>query len=482
MLSKLLVKIALGVGIPLGSLSLGIMPGSAALVSLENPFIGGTSPTDFILRCTSSNVGVIPVGNVVPCPGGVTLDNVLQGGPGAPGGNVELHSVISPNFDFNEFTTLEGTLNNKSFYARSLTAKDWFDNNNAFTRKFLNDALQVNGFNPVFFQPANFDTLVNTFIERGGPQRFSDPNITYVLADDQTGDLTLGLAGTLNASNLLKQLFAGVVDPALIPDIVQVSEAVYVEYNTPGIFFALGGASPLFQVPTSGQSAVETPFIPGCPGGGATGVFDPLAQCSYSADFQVVDVTGATPQNPFLPDPNIPIPPSGAVTFENITIPDTGPGTIEAIWFDPPAVVGFEFIVTSGPLFSTIELLPRLGSGPGSNEYYILLDDGGPDDCDNFSVDGGTALGGEAFTFASPVRCFLLTGIDEGLGLGPDRYAPGNTNSVPFPVGFTFNGPGTVSFTQTPQVIPEPMTLLGAAVALGFGAQFKRKRSNSQDQ
>jgi len=289
MLSKLLVKIALGVGIPLGSLSLGIMPGAAAIVPLLNPTIGGTNPTDFFLRCTNSTVGTIPVGNVEPCPNPTDpafLAPVLQGGPvpppGNPGGNVELafSSEVGP-FDFTKFTSLQGTILNRPFFARSLVADDWFANDNAFTKQFLNDALVANNFPQVFFD--NFDTLVNTFISSGGPQRFSDPNITYVFVDDQTDDLTVGLAGFLNSSQLLKQFFTGSIPPeliALIPDVVQVSEVVYIDYYKPGFFYS-------FSALSSGQSANDLPFIPSCPGGAAEDVDAPLANCSYSGDFQV---------------------------------------------------------------------------------------------------------------------------------------------------------------------------------------------------
>jgi hypothetical protein len=450
MLSKSLLKLALSLGISSGAFALAELPASAAFLSLENPSIGGTSPTDFILRCSNSDVPAIPVGNVVPCPAGVTLGDVLEGGPGSPGGNVELHSVISPDFDFSEFTSLEGTIFGKDFFARSLTEDDWFANDNAFTRQFLNDALVANNFDQFFFD--NFDTVVDTFIARGGPQRFSDPNITDVFVDDTDGTLTVGLAGVLNASGLLKQLFAGVVDPALIPNEVQVSEVVFVDYYEPGFLYSFSAAN-------SGQSSNDLPFNPACPGGAPSGVNDPLANCSYSGDFRVSQIVGQTPTTPVMPGGTTP---GGGFLFPNFPVFNTD----QTIYFDPP-IDNYEFKVESGPLFTSANLPSGFGSGAGNNFYNILLDDGGS--CDNFVTAIGTAEAGIPFSFGGAVQCFAVTGVTS------------LESGDPFIVGLTFDSTGLVSFTKTPMPIPEPMTLLGAAVALGFGAQFKRKRSNSQD-
>jgi hypothetical protein len=483
-----LTQLSLGLLSLLGGHLLLAKPASAAFVSLLNPVIGGDSlgtppfvvPTippntnNAILRCSNSDIGTIPVGNVVPCftAGGSTLEQVLQGQPGAPGGHVELNSIANSTYDFTKFTSLSGTLNGKDFLVRSTTQDDWFSNNNQLTRHFLTSALQTNGFDPKFLQPDNFDILVDTFINRGGPQRFADPNITYVLADDATGDLTLGMAGTLNASNLLKAFFSGVVDPADIPDVVQVSEVAYVAYNNPGYFFASGGAVDPFG--TSGQSANDFGLIPGCDGGAADGLFDyPEAGCSYSADFQVTDVVGATPQTPVLPGTVDPVTNTNTFTNQQVVVG-------EPIWFDPPVAIGYEFIVTSGPDFSSIQLLPRLGSGPGSNQYTLFGDSGNSCNPDDLTNPLGTATGGVTFTFNPSVRCFLVTGIDEGLGLPADRYQPGQTGTTtPFPVELTFTETGTVTFTQTP-VVPEPLTLLGASAAIGMGSFFKRRSVQSR--
>jgi hypothetical protein len=464
-------KFSLGMfGVLCGSI-VTAQPASAAFVSLQNPVIGGTSvasPPFFTVPPATNNAILncsIPGGTVVPCAtvGGSTLGNVLQGAPGSPGGHVELNPISSPSYDFTKFTSLSGTLAGNAFSVRSLVANDWFSNSNALTKKFLTDALQVNGFDPKFLEPTNFNPLVSTFIARGGPQRFSDPNITYVLADDVTENLTLGLAGTLNASNLLKDFFAGVVDPTDIPDIVQVSEIAAIDYNgLSGYYYALGGSS--FPVSTSGQSSNDTVFNPisDCVGGAASGPLDyPEAGCSYSADFQLTQIVGATPQDPIFPDT---ITPGGSYTYTGVPVSEG-----VTYWVDPPATIGYEFVAEAGgPFFASVQFLPRLGTGAENDELTILLDDGGS--CNNFVSNAGTVIGSSIFTFAPSVQCFAVTGINPSLGISKG-------GSTPFPIALTFDGDGNVTFTQTPQVVPEPLTLLGASVAVGFGGLFKRRRS-----
>jgi len=63
-------------------------------------------------------------------------------------------------------------------------------------------------------------TLFSTFLLAGGLQRFSDPNISYVNQDNQTGLIKIGLAGHLNAAPLLG-----------LPGTIQASELVKVNYN-----------------------------------------------------------------------------------------------------------------------------------------------------------------------------------------------------------------------------------------------------------
>ena len=188
--------------------------------------IDGTAP---YLTYNVSGQNTVQVGN-----SSVSLQAALQGGTQSPGGNVELFSNsetlnLSQFLNYNQVTTLTGTIGDKSISLSSLTAKDWFgdsisgvstslsnlpsadpltsaqallkainplyDKSNLATQWF-NTALSTYGVD------ANQD-MFNTFVLAGGFQRFSDPNISYVSQDDN-GAVRIGLAGHEDARTLIK--------------------------------------------------------------------------------------------------------------------------------------------------------------------------------------------------------------------------------------------------------------------------------------
>ena len=171
--------------------------------------------------------------------------------------------------------------------------------------------------------------------------------------------------------------------------------------------------------------------------------------------------------------------PDGSFAFVDATVTQ---GT--TVWYDPvQPVIGYavvldDFTNPNIPKFASVQLLPRLAIGPDNNDYEILLDDGGS--CNNFVLSQGTLKGGDTFNFAPSVSCFFIAGINPELGINPDRYIPGESNPVPFNVGLTFDQDGVVSFELQPQVVPEPLTLLGASAAVGIGSLFKRHSSKSR--
>jgi hypothetical protein len=263
---KIAINSLLGLGAALGVSVIAAMP-AMALTKLTMPSIGGANNS--FLWCSNADDPMnVPAGSVKPCSSGVTLDQVLMGGPGAPGGNVELNNTSSA-FASNQYTSLTGDLGGKPFFARSLTASDWFSNGNALTKQFLSDALAATGIG--LPSGTTFDDLVAGFIASGGPQRFSNPNISYVFKDD-TEKLTVGLAGILDASPLLRVAFPG----ATVPDGVQVSELVYVDFHGQSKYLYS------FSAINSGQS--DMVGIPGCPGGNPA-VNPALAKCSFSGDY-----------------------------------------------------------------------------------------------------------------------------------------------------------------------------------------------------
>lgn len=186
----------------------------------------------------------------------------LDGNSSAPGGNVELFSnseagslypssTVNPlsafnNFlGYNEVKTLNGQINGKEISLSSLTAVDWFDANTvASVRTVLSSnattSNQKSAAIASLYNPSNLATSwfnatlaeynysadqskFSKFLLAGGLQRFSDPNISYVNQDEQTGLIRIGLAGHFDAASLLG-LPTGSTQ-------IQVSELVKVSYN-----------------------------------------------------------------------------------------------------------------------------------------------------------------------------------------------------------------------------------------------------------
>lgn len=213
-----------------GSVAISTLPASAA--SLTAPTLGGTAPTDVKVYCANA-------GKTEEC--GEPLSVILQGDSSTPGGNVELAaSSEQAGFDFSKFTSLSGNLDGKPITLSSLTESDW---GGGFAEQWLNDALTANGFGSLDTDSKAF--LSNIFLSKGGRQRFSDPNISYVNSD--AGQVKIGLAGHLNATPLLtasidrfiadpsvpneQKLLAGALKTQLETKTIQASELVKVSYN-----------------------------------------------------------------------------------------------------------------------------------------------------------------------------------------------------------------------------------------------------------
>jgi hypothetical protein len=84
-----------------------------------------------------------------------------------------------------------------------------------------------------------YGTAWNKFNSGGGLQRFSDPNISYVNQNDTTGQVSIGLAGHLDATSLLlgtlssteQTLLNTLRDPSKAGAPMQASEIVKVVYD-----------------------------------------------------------------------------------------------------------------------------------------------------------------------------------------------------------------------------------------------------------
>jgi hypothetical protein len=169
-----------------------------------------------------------------------TLATILTGDSSKPTGNVELFASsekmdLLSFLNYNQATTLSGKIAGKNITLSSLTAADWFGADAAMaTRNSLTSASQiadkvlnaqaVSTAVSSLYSESNLATrwfnqtlsqygvtpqqdMFSAFVLGGGFQRFSDPNISYVNQDDQSGMINIGLAGHYNAKTLLDKTF-----------------------------------------------------------------------------------------------------------------------------------------------------------------------------------------------------------------------------------------------------------------------------------
>jgi hypothetical protein len=137
--------------------------------------------------------------------------------------------------------TLDGQLNGKNISLSSLTAVDWLGASSVTNLRTVLGSAAPTGqksaaiaslYNPSNLATSWFNTTLSqygitpdvtkfsTFLLAGGLQRFSDPNISYVNQNDQTGLIQIGLAGHFDAGPLLG-----------LSGTIQASELVKVNYN-----------------------------------------------------------------------------------------------------------------------------------------------------------------------------------------------------------------------------------------------------------
>lgn len=243
----------------IGASAIASVPAHAA--SLTGASIGGSNVNDYYIYDVNANNQTFRVQN-----NSMNLQKVLGGNATNPTGNVELAaSSETQGFDFTKNTALTGQIGGKNITLSSLTASDWNSSVGSgltFAQKWFNDALTANGFGSIIGSSSTqvqgiYNAAFGQFNTTGGRQRFSDPNISYVNQDDNTGEIKIGLAGHFDATTLL---FAGLTpqQQGLVNTFrtktgsIQASEIVKVSYN--------GGPSQLlysFNATRSGLVAAD---------------------------------------------------------------------------------------------------------------------------------------------------------------------------------------------------------------------------------
>jgi len=168
---------------------------------------------------------------------------------------------------------------------------------------------------------------------------------------------------------------------------------------------------------------------------------------------------GSTAEQPLLPSE---INDDGGFEFTFTPTPNV------PTFIDPIIAVGYDYTVTSGTNLITSAIFPVLAGDTDGYEIYALGD---------ITPGGllGTVLGGQTFTFATPVKGFSLRDIEETLNLDPD-------NPTAFVTGLTFATGDALTMSQTPvtvtTAVPEAETWAMALAGLALvGAWQRRRRS-----
>ncbi|HIK04542.1 MAG TPA: NF038130 family PEP-CTERM protein [Trichormus sp. M33_DOE_039] len=210
-MNKALQTFVIGAAMTMGVGAIATSPAQAG--SLTNATVGGTAASDYLIYdVNGTQTEAVP--NTT-----ANLQKVLDGDAASPTGNVELRSSTEKStftaIDFTQNTTLSGTIGGKTLTLSSLVASDWTslykDTGKTFGEYWFNQALTANGFGNLVGTTTG-NAFFNTFKDNGGFQKFSDPNISYVNQNDNTGSITVGLAGHYNATPLLLPYFTQYVN------------------------------------------------------------------------------------------------------------------------------------------------------------------------------------------------------------------------------------------------------------------------------
>lgn len=267
-----------------GTAAIAATPATAG--TLANPVVSGSDYLTY--GSDSTNTFLVP-----NTPGNV--QTALTGDSSNPTGNVELFaSSEQPGANFNQVTSLSGTLGGKGITLSNLTLSDWLSpvGSSTFGQVWFNAALNSNGLGGL---SSTLKGLAFTaFQNYGGFQRFSDPNISYV-NQDSSGLVRIGLAGHFNATSLITASIDGFLNDSSVPNAakllannlksqlsgrtIQASEVVKVAYN--------GGPSQLLYSFNATQS----------------GLVERGDQLSHTGNYEVTFQGDVPPQD--VPEPSL---------------------------------------------------------------------------------------------------------------------------------------------------------------------------------
>ncbi len=230
----------------------------------------------------------------------------------------------------------------------------------------------------------------------------------------------------------------------------------------PGSEFGNGALEVFITRPISAN------FVLGNLGGASVDLTSSITGGTVTVEYFAND--GSSPDVPLLPGPMETLGPE----FDDVdcvnsfcipgTLPDSGPGIDEPLFFDPPAAIGFDYEVVMGPNIAGIQL----PGGFGDDLFELLISTDAGATYEFFAeveADEFLDLTGD---FPGGVSHLRVQGIEPAAGVDPD-------DPVGFPTGLTFvSGNSQVGIVMT-AIVPEPTAMLLMLSGLGLAIGARRR-------
>ncbi|HEY9301890.1 MAG TPA: NF038130 family PEP-CTERM protein [Phormidium sp.] len=308
---KLIRPLLVGASVCLGINAIG---NPAFAGNLTNTTVDGAAPY-ITYDANSTNTFLVP--NSGTAQGWANERKVLGGNSSSPTGNIELfsNSETLSNAAFQQYTgvtNLKGQIGGQNITLSSLTLADWLapvtttKSGNTYTsanggtktlgQGWFEGILTANGFGSMVGTSSG-SLLFNTFQQYSGFQRFSDPNVSYVNQDDQTGLIRIGLAGHMNATPLLLQSFSAFLSDTTATSLADRQAKALITNLLPSLSNKAIQASELIKYSYNGKTGYLYSY-----NGTQSGLVEQKDGVSHSGNYEVT-IAGIPPKA--VPEPSM---------------------------------------------------------------------------------------------------------------------------------------------------------------------------------